>query len=660
MKTEFTAFLAFVISPLLSFAGYIEDVNHAGMWYEISNGEAKITRIEANPNNVVIPSFLENCPVTRIGAGAFRDKASLVAVSIPQSVTRIGANAFAGCSSLAGVEIPGNVESIGEWAFSGCSSLDRVTIPASTVSIGERAFNGCSALNVIEVAPYNPIYQSINDMLYTKDGFTLIAGVNGNVTIAEHTKKIKSGAFDSRKNLTSVTIPASVMKIEQDAFRGCSAITRFVVAADNPWFRSVRGLLSARKCYCVTAGITGAVDIPTSIISINTYAFSGRRGVTSITLPSSVTRIGERAFERCSDLESVTIPSSVSKISAGAFEACDNLRTIYVEKGDAARVRKMLSTSGFDVTGLQFSEAPFIPKAFGTVAAIYDGYVRNGDEITGLLQVRTAKRRVDGKTGVISSKVTATLQMADGRKISFKNGSLDESGTVTTMNEGGVALSLFVDESGMSGTLGDGAAFQDVVAARNVFSATDVVGKSAAAEAKKYLKPYGLVWNGGLLLVSVNAKGKAKVSGTVNGTKIVTTAQLLVQADGACIPVILNKKVNAAFNLRLGDDMVTLENTLGIPSDAIVGEIGTELGENVDFGKIPADYERFEHGSSEEAMRIRLARKTGEIRGQFNVYSTAKGPSRKIRVLITGLQIGSTGYCTAAIGTSASWRMFIR
>ena len=82
---------------------------------------------------------------------------------------------------------------------------------------------------------------------------------------------------------------------------------------------------------------TGNVVIPESVTyngttysvtSIDSYAFSGCTGLTSITISNSVTSIGERAFEGCTWLKSVTIPNSVTSIGYNAFYACTRLTSV--------------------------------------------------------------------------------------------------------------------------------------------------------------------------------------------------------------------------------------------------------------------------------------------------------------------------------------------
>ena len=67
-----------------------------------SDGTA-ITITGSNPEAtgvLIIPSTINNLPVTSIGDRAFYRCSGLTSVSIPNSVTSIGDDAFDGCSSL--------------------------------------------------------------------------------------------------------------------------------------------------------------------------------------------------------------------------------------------------------------------------------------------------------------------------------------------------------------------------------------------------------------------------------------------------------------------------------------------------------------------------------------------------------------------------------
>ena len=362
-----------------------------------------------NLTSVTIPDG-----VTSIGPYAFSGCSGLKSVMIPDSVTSIGEGAFAGCSGLMGVTIPARVMCIGEgafdgcsclntfsvaednpnfkseagllltkdgkalirgvngdvvipagvvhieaYAFSGCNSLTSVTIPASVASVGDPSFSDCSGLNVFSVDADNPNFKSVSGLLLTKDGRTLVCGVNGDVTIPNGVTGILAGAFSGRSSLTSVTIPDSVTSlgdsISNPCFGGCGGLRVYSVAADNPNYKSVSGLLLTKDGKTLIGGVNGDVVIPSgvtnigdnafrdcygltsvmildSVENIGMFAFAGCRELMCVQIHNSVACIGKFAFVGCSGLVSVTIPASVTSIGDGAFVDCDELKDFSVEE----------------------------------------------------------------------------------------------------------------------------------------------------------------------------------------------------------------------------------------------------------------------------------------------------------------------------------------
>ena len=160
---------------------------------------------------------------TWISMEAFCGNESLQSVTLPSTLEEINWQAFTNCSNLESITLPEGLEEIGWRAFAGCDKIKTVTIP-STVTLIDEPFENMEYYNVAEG---NTKYKSIDGALYSKDGKTLYnypGARTGKAVVSDGTETIGSWAFEEAAKLTSIVIPASVVKIENDTFEGCSSL----------------------------------------------------------------------------------------------------------------------------------------------------------------------------------------------------------------------------------------------------------------------------------------------------------------------------------------------------------------------------------------------------------------------------------------------------
>ena len=221
-----------------------------GYTYTVKDGKAVVTRYaNRSEATVSIPAALGGYPVatlsTQNGIGIFANVGGMAntvlkTLTLPSSVTAIEASALSSCTALTSLTLNSGLKTIGNYAFLNAKSLTSVTIPATVTSISKNAFDGCVKLTAINVASGNSAYSAYDGALYNKAQSSLIFVPTGktsvkfpgtlttipgmmlssmvtSVTISEGTKTIEKWAFINCKNMTSITIPASVTTIGAQA-----------------------------------------------------------------------------------------------------------------------------------------------------------------------------------------------------------------------------------------------------------------------------------------------------------------------------------------------------------------------------------------------------------------------------------------------------------
>lgn len=219
-------------------------------------------------------------------------------IVVKSGVTRIGTGAFAVCTEATSVTIPATVKTIGEGAFMMDTSLKKISIPKNVREIEDLAFFACGSLTSISVDSANKYYSSKNGVLFNKKKTELIqypTGKKGKYSIPKSVKEIEDYAFALSVQLTSVTIPSSVVEIGENAF-ATSAIK--------------------------------TVKIPSKVTKISEGAFTGCDNLTSVTLGSGVTTIDKDAFSDCTSLKTITIGKKLKTVGKRAFSGCSALKKV--------------------------------------------------------------------------------------------------------------------------------------------------------------------------------------------------------------------------------------------------------------------------------------------------------------------------------------------
>lgn len=355
----------------------------------------------------------------------FRRNKKIKKVIIKKGVTSISYEAFALCKNLNSVTIPSTVKTIGIRSFYG-TKISKITVPSKTKTIGQGAFGSCKDLktivmpgdfklkleedtddklwyvtsdqsavdtitfntklklanvsylsaNNLVVAKNDPSYQSIEGVIYTKDGKGIVRVPQKRTEL-----KIKEGCtefnmqsvlynstdsegdeFNNCSKLKKIVIPSSVksinkIKYKTDRADACDMHVDTIEIAPkdfdanslyalgsslgkNITIESLMKLLPDQITYKDHMYITkdhgllkydgkdANVEIPEEITWIAPEAFYRNETLKNVKLPSKITTIEENTFYGCSELEAVVIPDQVTMIGKSAFDECTVLKSV--------------------------------------------------------------------------------------------------------------------------------------------------------------------------------------------------------------------------------------------------------------------------------------------------------------------------------------------
>jgi len=215
--------------------------------YELSPEGDKIyiKRYIGTSEHVVIPSKIENLPVTYIGNHAFRGSV-VKSLEMPNSISKIGGDAFINCDKLEEISFSESLTDIGQNAFENCTLLKKVRLPSSLKNLGEMVFHnsGIEHLEIeegIEVIPsYAFASTNLTNLVLPKSikkiDFQAFAGclILENVILNDGLVEISVSAFAGDLKLKEITIPKTVNIVTEMSFSGCSELKKVVFEGNAP------------------------------------------------------------------------------------------------------------------------------------------------------------------------------------------------------------------------------------------------------------------------------------------------------------------------------------------------------------------------------------------------------------------------------------------
>lgn len=339
---------------------YCENLKNISLPDSITKIGTRAFSLCTNLESVELPKSLKS-----VSDELFMHCMKLESVEIPEGVTSIGKSAFFFCRNLKELSLPNSLERIDEGAFDMCDNIASVTIPEKidSLNLDSRNFDSLTVLN--PEFDFTSLHGSYYiDLIYGYEGSTAEAFAEENeiVFIAlgdEHSKEVivddvryivfedsalvlkcdknakgtivipdkvedkpvtvvAARAFDHCKDITSVTLPDGVLKIDSCAFDHCTALESINIPDGTAYI----GDFAFRCCDSLTS-----VEFPDSIEIICEYAFVFCEKLEKIKLSGGIKEIGDSAFREC-NIRSIVFPESVESVYNSTFGDCSNLTSV--------------------------------------------------------------------------------------------------------------------------------------------------------------------------------------------------------------------------------------------------------------------------------------------------------------------------------------------
>ena len=247
---------------------------------------------------------------------------------IPTSVTRIGKRAYGSYRGTT-VDIPDNITAIAEEAFYG-SYITSIVIPASVQSIGARAFYQCFSLKTVVVKHLEPL-TNVGPYCFSD---SYLSGMT--LRVPTGTKS----AYEQVEPWKKFSKIVEEEPVKQIAF--ADANVKAICVAN--WDTNGDGEISNHEAAAVTSlgtvfkgntTITSFDELQyfTSLVVLETEAFSGCNKLSSVVFPASLQVIYALAFYNCSSLQEPLFPDNLTQLQNQCFAFCTAFENLTIPKG---------------------------------------------------------------------------------------------------------------------------------------------------------------------------------------------------------------------------------------------------------------------------------------------------------------------------------------
>ncbi|KAL3944504.1 MAG: hypothetical protein SGBAC_001425 [Bacillariaceae sp.] len=210
-------------------------------------------------------------------------------------------------------------------------NISHLTVHSSATEIGVFWADEMKEGMEFEGYAFNQLLSSLRQILQVPEDESIGGSFFGlsrdflvQVELQEGLQAIGAYAFANCKFLKKISVPSTVERIENAAFRDCTTLFEVHLQA---------GLKTIGKHSFSGCESLFKVSLPSTVETIGDFAFARCKSLSNVSSQNGLKAIGACSFSRCESLLSISLPSTVETLGQSSFWECESLVDVELREG---------------------------------------------------------------------------------------------------------------------------------------------------------------------------------------------------------------------------------------------------------------------------------------------------------------------------------------
>lgn len=247
----------------------------------------------------------------------FKNQTKITELYIPSGYISMGA--FWGCTGLRKLRFGAGISKFDRTAFKECVNIEgALVLPDALDTIPTGAFDNCTKITSV----------TIGKNVKKISGFKGCTGIKTVYNFSSSSLVPHAGGVDEPEYYADKVYNNMELQGEY-LFSGTSLIGYMGQAIDITLPADYKGSTYriGEQAFMSSAQLS-SVTLPESVVAIGKSSFDGCTGLSSVAIPNSVTKIEEKAFNGCSNISTISFGANLTQLGANALAGCTSINEV--------------------------------------------------------------------------------------------------------------------------------------------------------------------------------------------------------------------------------------------------------------------------------------------------------------------------------------------